>query len=63
MTLIGLIIALLLVGVGLYLLNLIPMDGTIKTIIRIVVILVVVLWVISGLGLFDAGPMIPRFHR
>lgn len=62
MTLIGLLIVLLLVGVGLYLLNMIPMDGAIKTIIRVVAILVVVLWVVSALGLFNAGPALPRFR-
>lgn len=46
MTLIGLILVLVLVGVGLYLLNLVPMDATIKTIIR------------QALGLLNWGPRI-----
>jgi hypothetical protein len=58
MSLVGLILVLVLVGVGLYLLNMIPMDGTIKTVIRVLVILVVVIWIIQALGLFSVGPVI-----
>jgi hypothetical protein len=58
MGLIGLVIVLVLVGVALYLLNLIPMDAIIKRIIQVLVIVVVVLWIIQALGLLDAGPTI-----
>ena len=50
---IGLLLVLVLVGVGLYLIEQIPMDGAIRTIIRVVVILAVVLYVISAFGLVD----------
>jgi hypothetical protein len=43
---IGLLILCIVVGVGLYLLSMAPMDPTIKRIIRIVVILVLVIYVI-----------------
>lgn len=46
--LISIIIALVILGIGLYLLNLIPMDATIKQIIRVVVILFAVLYVLSA---------------
>jgi len=56
MTLVSLIIALILVGVVLYLINtMIPMDAKIKTIINVVVILVVLLWIVQTLGLL--GPI------
>lgn len=55
---IGLLIVLLLVGVGLYLLQQVPMDPAILNIIRIVVILCVVLYVIQVFGLLDIP--IPR---
>lgn len=58
MTLIGLIVLLILVGVGLYLIQLIPMDAAMRTIIRVVVILVVILYIIDALGLFNLGPVI-----
>ncbi len=58
MTIVGLILVLVLVGVGLYLLNLVPMDGAIKTVIRVLVILVVIIWIIQALGLFSVGPVI-----
>lgn len=50
-SLIGIVIALILIGVALYFVNLIPMDGTIRRIIQIVVIVVVVLWLLQSLGL------------
>lgn len=53
-SLIGIVIALILIGVALYLVNLIPMDGTIRKIIQIVVIVVVVLWLLQALGLLGS---------
>lgn len=58
MSLVGLVIILILVGVGLYFVGMIPMDKTLLQIIRVVVILVVVLWLVSALGLLDIGPHI-----
>ena len=50
----SLIIALVVVGLLLYLLNLLPIDGTIKTIIRVVVIVFLIIWVIQSLGLLSS---------
>ncbi len=50
--LIHLVVLLVIVGVCLYLLNTIPMDGTVKVIIRVVVILFAVLFLLSYLGLY-----------
>lgn len=62
MSLIGLVVALILLGVGLYLVNtLIPMDARIKTLLNVLVIVVVVLWILSAFGLFSMGP-IPRLR-
>jgi hypothetical protein len=47
MPLISILVVLIVLGVGLYLLQLIPMDATVKQIIRVLVILLVVLWVLS----------------
>ena len=56
MPLIQLIVALVVVGVALWLINnYIPMDGNIKKILNVVVILVVVLFVLGAFGLL--GPM------
>ena len=52
---IGLILALVVVGVALYLLQLIPMDATVKQIIRVLIILVLVIWVLSFFGAFTGG--------
>lgn len=46
MSLIGLIILLIIVGVALYLVTLIPMDATIKRIITVLVIVVVIIYVL-----------------
>lgn len=47
MSILSLIVLLIIVGVGLYLVQLIPMDPKILTIIRVVVILAVVLWLLD----------------
>ena len=52
MSLIGLIVVLVVVGVILYLINsIIPMDGNIKMIINVLVVLVVCLWLLQSFGL------------
>jgi|HubBroStandDraft_5_1064220.scaffolds.fasta_scaffold111843_2 hypothetical protein len=55
MDLVHLIVILIFVGVGLYLIGLIPMDAKVLQIIRVLVILAVLLYV---LGLF-----FPSFHN
>jgi hypothetical protein len=56
MTLIGLIITLVLVGVLLWLVNAyIPMDAKIKNILNIAVVILVILWLIQAFGLL--GPL------
>jgi hypothetical protein len=55
MPLISVIIVLIVVGVLLWLaLTYIPMDATVKTIIKAVVIIAVVLWLLSVFGLLDS---------
>jgi hypothetical protein len=49
--LISIIVTLIVVGILLYLIELIPMDGTIKQIIRVVVIILVILWLLQTFGL------------
>jgi hypothetical protein len=49
--LISIIVTLVVVGILLYLIELIPMDGTIKQIIRVVVIILVILWLLQTFGL------------
>jgi hypothetical protein len=58
MSLIQLIVVLVVVGVALYLVQTIPMDQTIKTIIRVVVILAVILWLLEAFGLLSGGPIL-----
>jgi hypothetical protein len=56
MTLIGLVITLLIVGLLLWLINTyVPMQPTIKNILNIVVIIFVIIWLIQALGLL--GPL------
>jgi hypothetical protein len=55
MSLITIVIVLIVVGVLLYLVNnYIPMDGTIKRILNVVVIIVLVIWLLKAFGLFDS---------
>jgi hypothetical protein len=52
MPLINLIVGLVIVGVLLWLVNnYVPMDGKIKNILNIVVVIAVVLWLLSAFGL------------
>ena len=55
MSLIGLVLTLVVVGVLLWLLNnYVPMDGKIKSIINVLVVIVVVIWVLQSLGLLGS---------
>jgi hypothetical protein len=55
MPLINIIIALIVVGVLLWLVNqYIPMDRKIKSILNAVVVIAVVLWLLNIFGLFDS---------
>jgi hypothetical protein len=56
MPLMNVIIALIVVGVLLWLVNnYIPMDGKIKNILNIVVVIAVVLWLLSAFGVLGTG--------
>jgi hypothetical protein len=53
---ISILVALIVVGVLLYVVNsLIPMDAKIKTILNIVVVIAVVLWLLQAFGLLSGG--------
>jgi hypothetical protein len=55
MSLIGLILTLVVVGVVLWLLNnYIPMDGKIKRILNVVVVIVVVIWLLQAFGILGS---------
>lgn len=54
MSLINLIVALVIVGVILFLINnYLPMDGKIKNILNIVVTIVVILWLLQAFGVLS----------
>jgi VIT1/CCC1 family predicted Fe2+/Mn2+ transporter len=52
--LISIIVTLIVVGLLLYLIGLIPMDGTIKQIIRVVIIIAVIVWLLQSFGLLGS---------
>ncbi|TDE28211.1 MULTISPECIES: Thivi_2564 family membrane protein [Flavobacterium] len=55
MSLLTVLLVLIVVGVLLWLVNTyIPMDGTIKKILNIVVIIVVIIWLLKVFGLFNS---------
>ena len=55
MSLIGLILTLVVVGVLLWLLNnYVPMDSKIKTIVNVVVVVAVVIWVLQAFGVLGS---------
>ena len=56
MPLLGVVLALIVVGVVLWLINsFIPMQGTIKTILNIVVVVAVILWLLHGFGILNTA--------
>jgi hypothetical protein len=54
MPLINILVVLVVVGVLLWLVNLIPMQGTIKSILNGVVVLAVVLWLLNVFGIIQS---------
>jgi hypothetical protein len=54
MPLIQIVMALVVVGILLWLVNLIPMQGTIKSILNAVVVLFVVLWLLNVFGVIGS---------
>jgi predicted membrane protein len=53
MPLVNIVIALIIVGMGLYLINrFIPMASSIKTILNVVVVVAVCVWVLQSTGLW-----------
>ena len=56
MSLISLVVTLIIIGVLLWLVNTyIPMDGKIKKILNIVVVVCVVLWLLSAFGILNSS--------
>ncbi|MGH9378256.1 MAG: Thivi_2564 family membrane protein [Terriglobia bacterium] len=51
MPLIHIIVVLIVIGILLWLINLIPMAGSIKTILNAVVVIAVILWLLEVFGL------------
>jgi hypothetical protein len=59
MTLIGLIISLVIVGLILWLINtLLPIDPKIKTIINVIVLIVVCLWLLQVFGVLGGNDIL-----
>jgi len=58
--LISIIVTLVVVGLVLYLIDLIPMDSTIKRIIHLIIVIIVILWLLQVFGLM--GPINRIFH-
>ncbi len=55
MTIIGLIVALVIFGLIMWLVNTyIPMDPPIKAVLNVVVVLVLIVWLVSALGLLGS---------
>jgi hypothetical protein len=54
MPLLTVIMVLIVVGVLLWLVNLIPMQATIKSILNAIVVIAVVLWLLNIFGLFNS---------
>jgi len=66
---VGIIITLVVIGLVLYLIDLIPMDGAIKQIIRLIIIIAVIVWLLRAFGLmpwlnslFHSTAPAPRPH-
>ncbi len=51
---ISIIVSLVVVGLVLYLVDIIPMDRTIKQIIRVIVIIAVIVWLLQAFGVIGS---------
>jgi Gpi18-like mannosyltransferase len=61
MNLFSVLIVLVIVGVCLYLIeNYVPMSPPIKTVLRVIVVLVLVLWLLQAFGI--TGPSLPSLR-
>ena len=63
MTLLNLVVMLVIIGMGLYLINrYIPMASSIKSILNVVVVVVVCVWILQSVGLWNgaANLRLPR---
>jgi hypothetical protein len=56
----SIIILLVVVGFGLWLVEQIPMDATVKRIIIGLAIFLIIIWVLQSLGLFASGGLLSR---
>lgn len=63
MSILGLFIWLVVFGVLLYLVQLIPMNGTVKQIITVLAILFLVLWILEGFGVIGPWHVGPPPYR
>lgn len=52
---IELLIALIIVGAILYLIQLVPIDATIKRIIQVIVIVAIIIWLLRNMGTLGFG--------
>jgi len=58
---IQLLILLVVLGLVLYLVNQLPIDNTIKLVIRVVAILILIIWLLGAVGIVSMTEM-PRFR-
>ena len=58
MPIINVILTLIIIGFLLWLINLIPMQSTIKSILNIVVVIAVILWLLYGFGIISHGEIV-----
>ena len=59
MTLIGLLVTLIVIGLILWLVNTLPLDGKIKVVIHVIVVIFLILWLASSVGFLNE-PIILR---
>jgi hypothetical protein len=54
-SLIGLLVAVIVIGLIVYLVTLLPLPAPFKTIAMVLVILIAIIWLVSGTGVFGGG--------
>jgi hypothetical protein len=63
MSLIALIVYLVILGAVLYVVGILPIDATIKTVIRVIVLIAVALWLLQQFGVMGSGPWLAGPHH
>ena len=63
MDLVSLLIFIIIIGVIIWLINYLPIDQKIKTVVIVLVVIIAIIWLLNGLGAIGGHPYYFNFRR